>query len=59
MKIQVTIKSVYGMPKIYPYCETAAKFCKLLGTKTLTEDAVSIIKSIGYSIEVIQDKVTL
>lgn len=59
MKLQVTIKSVYGVPKIYPKCDIAQKFCKLLGTKTLTDDAVTVIKSIGYSIEVVQDKVTL
>ena len=58
MKIQVTIRAVYGLPKIYPKCETALKFAKLLGTKTLTDDAVSIIKSIGYSIEVVHDTVT-
>ena len=53
MKITVTIKNVYGRHYIYPACETARKFGALLGTKTLTLDAIEHIKRLGYTVEVV------
>jgi hypothetical protein len=55
MKLIVSIKNVYGIRKIYPECEIAEKFCRLLGTKTLTDKAIEDIKSLGYKIEVKQE----
>ncbi|UOF77941.1 hypothetical protein [Caudoviricetes sp.] len=52
MKISVTIKSVYGNEMIYPACPVAEAFAQLAGTKTLTRQALQIIKSMGYQIEV-------
>lgn len=50
--ITVTIKSVYGNITAYPACPTAALFAQLLGTKTLTPQALKTIKALGF--EVIQ-----
>lgn len=51
MKITVLLREVYGEQKAYPNCEMAHKFAKLLGTKTLTRDALRQIKDMGYEIE--------
>jgi|688.fasta_scaffold93322_6 hypothetical protein len=51
MKITVLIKNVFGEDKAYPHCDMANKFAKLLGTKTLTKDALKQIKDMGYEIE--------
>jgi hypothetical protein len=50
--VTVTIKSVYGNITAYPACPTAALFAQLLGTKTLTPQALKTIKALGF--EVIQ-----
>ena len=50
--VTVTIKSVYGHITAYPACPTAALFAQLLGTKTLTPQALKTIKALGF--EVIQ-----
>lgn len=51
--IQVSIRNVYGVEKIYPICETAKLFTNLLGQTTLTQDDVRNIKALGYSFEVV------
>ena len=43
-EIIVEIKSVYGNEVIYPVCEHAKLFAELAGTKTLTKQAVNVIK---------------
>jgi len=48
MRILVERRNVYGVEKIYPECDKAKLFCKLLGQSTLTERDVSIIKQLGY-----------
>ena len=53
MKITVLIKNIYGEQKAYPHCETAKKFADLLGTKTLTRDALAKIKALGYELEAV------
>jgi hypothetical protein len=55
MKIQVKIKSVYGKDNIYPACEVSKKLAALSGHTTLTQNAITIIKALGYAIEVIQE----
>ncbi len=54
MKIQVSIKSVYGNDTIYPLCDKAALFAKLAGTKTLTWASITSIRALGYQVEVVQ-----
>ena len=57
--IKVTVKSVYGNDKIYPACDKSKAFASIAGTKTLTQEVIASIKSIGFSIEVIAPTVTL
>jgi len=52
MSIKVIIKNVYGNELIYPACETSHRFARLTGTKTLSRYAISVIKTLGYSVEV-------
>lgn len=55
--VTVTIKSVYGNVTAYPSCPTAALFAQLVGTKTLTPQALKTIKALGF--EVIQQSPAL
>lgn len=53
MKMQVTVKNVYGKETIYPFCTVAQRFADLLGTKTLTMGAIEKIRGLGYVVEVV------
>ena len=59
MKIVVEVREVYGNRTVYPVCEAARLFAALAGTKTLTHQAVSMIRQLGYTIEIKQKEVTL
>jgi hypothetical protein len=50
--ITVEIKSVFGNEKIYPVSVEAHTFAKLIGQKTLTERDITIIKELGYEVQV-------
>lgn len=52
MKIKLKKKSVYGNDLLYPVCETAKQFAKLLETKTITQYALICISQLGYKIEI-------
>ena len=52
--ITVEIKNVYGNPTIYPVCDDAILFASIAGTKSLTQDTISKIKSLGVTINVKQ-----
>ena len=56
--IKIEVKQVYGVTKFYPACEVSALFARMQGTKTLTSDALKIIKALGYSIEQVQNTFT-
>jgi tRNA-binding EMAP/Myf-like protein len=58
-KVQVKIKSVYGVDKIYPISEEAQIFAEMIGQKTLTVDNIKYIKMLGYVVEVVSDAVQL
>ena len=49
--VQVKVKNVYGVEKIYPANEAGALFAKLCGSITLTPHAIEVIKELGYKIE--------
>lgn len=53
MEITVEIKNVYGVQTVYPVCDQAKFFAALAGTKTLTTQAVKLIKQQGYSLRVV------
>jgi hypothetical protein len=51
-EITIKIKSVYGNDVIYPVCSDARLFAELAGTKTLTKQAIYVIKNLGYTVTV-------
>ena len=52
--IVVSVRSVYGVDKIYPACETAKLFADIAGTTTLREPDLRRIQKLGYQIVVSQ-----
>ena len=52
MTITVTVRDIYGIPTIYPACDTAKLLARLAGTKTLTRQALETIKALGYAVTV-------
>ncbi len=52
MQIEIEIKSVYGKETFYPACEHSNMLCKLMHTKTLTLEALAILKGSGYAIAI-------
>ena len=57
--ITVEVKRVYGEEKIYPVCEKALIFAKMVGQKTLTPSNIANIKALGYTIKVSQPEIKL
>ena len=50
--ITVQVRQVYGNETIYPACKVSVFFAALAGTKTLTQDALRLIRAQGIEIEV-------
>ena len=48
--IAVTVKTIYGQPKVYPANTQAQLLASMNGTKTLTYDALRIAQQMGFSI---------
>lgn len=55
MGITVRIANNYGNRVVYPVCDRARLFAEVAGTTTLTDRTISLIKSLGYTIEVQQE----
>ena len=55
MVIEVRIKNIYGVEKVYPVCDKAKAFCMIAGQTTLTRSTIAGIKALGYQIRVVQD----
>ena len=55
--LQVIIKNVYGVERIYPVNETAIILTNLTGNKTLKRDDIDRIKKLGISVEVLPTKI--
>jgi hypothetical protein len=53
MELTIEIKNVYGVQTVYPVCDQAKFFAALAGTKTLTAQAVRLIKQRGYILRVV------
>lgn len=49
--IQIRVKDVYGRETYYPVNEEAQLIAKLAGTRTLTSEALTIAKQLGYTVE--------
>jgi len=54
--LKVTVKNVFGNDLVYPYCERSEIFAILTNSKTLTENAIKWIKTLGYNFEVVNTK---
>jgi hypothetical protein len=54
-EITVRIANNYGKRVVYPVCQCAHTFAELAGTATLTDRTISLIKSLGYTIDVQQE----
>ena len=50
--ITISIRSIYGVDTAYPACSVSVMFAALAGTKTLTAQALRIIRDNGYTINV-------
>lgn len=49
----VRIQSNYGRELVYPVCDDAKVFAAIAGTKTLSPDAITKIKTLGYTFDVL------
>jgi hypothetical protein len=52
MKITIERRDQYGAPVYHPIDDAAKAFARIAKTKTLTPDALAIIRALGYEIEV-------
>ena len=52
MKIKIEQRAQYGALVYHPIDETARTFASIAGTKTLTLEALRLIRALGYEIEV-------
>ena len=59
MQLTVKIRNNYGAEVIYPTCEVGEAFCRIAGTKTLTDQTRLIMKQLGYSFVAKAREVTL
>jgi histone H3/H4 len=59
MQISVEIKQVYGKEVIYPICDRAKAFARLVKQKTLTREDIACIREIGFIIAVVQPELKL
>jgi len=48
--ITIEVRNVYGLRKIYPYCQNAKIFADIAGTTTLSLADVRRIERLGYDI---------
>lgn len=53
-KFKVTIKNYPKQNTVYPFNNTAQKFCSLLNRSTLTKRDLFYIKELGYEVEQVQ-----
>jgi hypothetical protein len=57
MTIQVNIKQVYGVERIYPVNDQASILAQLTRKKTLDRTDINLIKKLGYNVEVVAEKI--
>lgn len=55
MKINVKAVKQYGVWVYYPVCGKSGLFAQIARTKTLTMDALTLIKEMGVDVEVQQE----
>lgn len=47
----VTKRSVYGVTRVYPACDTSRLFASVARDKTLTDDTLAKLKAAGYAFQ--------
>lgn len=52
LQIVVRLKTNYGSRVIYPSCDKAKTFARLLNQETLTPQNIRVIKELGYEVVV-------
>lgn len=57
--VQVSVRSNYGAPAIYPANEAARIFAAIAGTKTLQLNTLAKAKALGYRIERAGDSINV
>lgn len=57
LALQISVRSNYGAPAIYPANEAARIFADIAGTKTLKVDTLAKAKRLGFRIERIGDSI--
>lgn len=50
--VEIEIKSVYGVERIYPRNRTAQLLADLTGQKTFTHDKLRMVRELGYTLKV-------
>jgi len=57
-RLEVSIKTVYGVERIYPMNDNARSITHLIGKKTFTREDIEVLKRLGF--EIVQvEQVTL
>ena len=56
MEIKVSIKTVYGVERIYPKCKISQTFLALMRKRTFDREEIQEIKTMGYSVEVVTEQ---
>lgn len=51
MQLKLTVKTIYGIKKYYPACESSRLLVQLTGHKTFTVPNIEVLKKLGYQIE--------
>jgi len=54
-KVEIHIRTVYGNTLRYPHNETARLLAKLHNQKTFSPMALSIIRQLGYELELVAE----
>ena len=55
MEIKVSIKTVYGVERIYPKCKISQTFLALMRKRTFDREEIQEIKTMGYTVEVVTE----
>lgn len=53
--IEVFVRSVYGVPKVYPASEAAELIAEIAGTKTLDHKTLALAERLGFEIKQVAD----
>jgi hypothetical protein len=55
MEIQVTVRSAYGTPRIYPVNQAALILAALVGSKTLSKEHLERAMELGHTVVYVAD----